>query len=60
MVIKRRRIAAYRFLKHCKMLSSGRGIMTLDLAMIPKEVNIDEFIKNWNYNNRHNMFLNSK
>lgn len=43
------------------MLSSGRGkIITLDLAMIPKDMDITTFIKNWNYSNRHNMILNSK
>ena len=61
MIIKRRRIAAYRFLKHSRLMASGRGkIITLDLAMIPKNMDIKEFLKNCNYSNRHNMILNSK
>lgn len=46
MKIKRRRIAAYRFLKKCKQGFSGKPII-LDLAMIPSDFNREEFIKVW-------------
>ena len=53
MVIKKRRVSAYRFLKKAKLIVSGRGkIITLDLAMLPEDVNVNEFLKNWIKNNK--------
>lgn len=47
--VKRRRMSAYRFLKRHKSIASGRGkLVTIDLAMIPENIDPLEMIKNWN------------
>ena len=48
MVIKRRKLSAYRFLKKSKLIVSGKQkVITLDLAMLPEDINVNEFLKNW-------------
>ena len=58
-IIKKRRLSAYRFLKHYRLKASGRGkILTFDIANLPKDVSIPEFLerlKKGNYNSRHNL-----
>lgn len=42
-------MSAYRFLKRHKSIASGRGkLVTIDLAMIPENIDPLEMIKNWN------------
>lgn len=55
-IIKRRRLSAYRFLKYYRLKVTGRGkVLMIDVASIPNDITIAEFIKNWNYHNRNNL-----
>ena len=58
-IIKKRRLSAYRFLKHYRLKSSDRGkILTFDIANLPKDVSIDELLEKYKkneYNGRHNL-----
>lgn len=48
MIIKRRRIAAYRFLKHSRLKASGREKhFMIDLSQIPNDFDKEEFINDW-------------
>jgi hypothetical protein len=62
MIIKRRRLAAYKFLKRHKSLAIGRGkIVTIDMDMLPDNgFTKEEFAKIWKQNQQTGIILNPK
>lgn len=63
MRINKRRQSAYRFLKHRRLLVSGRGkMLVFDISEIPQDMNIEEFLKRFRRESSMNCYniVNSK
>lgn len=55
-IIKKRRLAAHRFLKYYRLKATGREkILVFDIANLPRNANVSEFLKNWQYNQRYHI-----